>query len=118
MKTKIFRENFELVSSKSGLKAVPKSGGGFPEAITADGAIFNPDKKYYFFDRDSSAVRLTVGLRRIDESWLGSFGLRVVEIGRLRKERNDALGDGQSFFRNQIAELNEKIADFEAEKSE
>ena len=113
-----FKENYELVSSKSGLKAVPKSAAGFPDALTGDGEIFNPENRYYFFDESGREVRSSIGLRRIAEDALGSFGLTVCKISQLRANRDDALSDGQEFFKAEIEKLQEKIEAFEAEKAE
>ena len=117
MKMKVFKENYQIVDSKKGVKCVPKSAGGYPDAMTADGTIYSPEERYFFFDTDGRSVRQSVGLRRIDETWLGSFGLRVVEISKLRINRTDALADGQNFFRERIENLQESIERFELEKA-
>ena len=113
---KTFKENYSLVSTKSGLKAVPKTVGGFAETRTADGTTYRPEEKYFFFAKDEGTVRQTVGLRRISEDSLGSFGLTVCKVSQLRINLTDALSDGQKFFKSEIENLQEKIEVFELEK--
>jgi hypothetical protein len=116
MKTSEFNKKFDLTKTAKGVRAVPKTGAGFTEALTSDGVPFNSEAQYYFFDESTQKVRQTIGLRRIDESWLGSFGLRIVKIENLRASQNDALTDGQNYFRKQIKNLQETIEKFESEK--
>lgn len=117
LNTKTFNANYELVKgSRRGLKAVPKNSRGYPERLTGDGIPFNPENKYHFFDESTQKPRETIGLRRIDIDWLGSFGLRIVRIENLRADKRDALSDGQKFFEKQIDALHENINQLEAQK--
>lgn len=119
MKTKEFNQNFTIdTKTKRGIKAVSKGAGGFPEKITADNQIFNAENKYFFFDNSTRAVRDTTSLRRIDADWLGGFGLRIVRIEKLRAGRGDALSDAIGFFKSEIENLQETVADLEHEKTE
>ena len=119
MKTERFNRQFEIdTTAKRGLKAKTKGSPGFAEALTGDGLPFNSEQRYYFFDESGRTVRQTVGFRRVDDFWLGSFGLRVVKIENLRLYKTDALGDGQEYFKSQIAELEKLVESFELEKTE
>jgi hypothetical protein len=120
MKTAEFNKNFEISkTSKRGIRANPKTADALPkpEIETADGEIYDAGKVYFFFDESTRKVRSSTGLRQIENIYLGTFGLRVVEIGKLRNSKDAALSDGQDFFRNRIGELNEMIEAFEAEKT-
>lgn len=117
MNAKTFNQNFQIDrTSKRGVKAVSKGAGGFPEALTGDGLPFNSEQRYFYFDESGRSVRSSESLRRIDADWLGSLGFKVIQIGKLRADRNAALSDGQTFFKNQIAELEKLVESFEAEK--
>lgn len=117
MKTAQFNENYTLDQKAKGIRAMPKNPVGFPARLTADSEPFNPEEKYFFFDESTRNVRQTIGLRRVDDDWLGSFGLRIAKIEALRANKADALSDGQDFFRKRIENLRESIQDFEIEKS-
>lgn len=118
MKTKEFNKNYEIDRTAKGVKAKPKGASGYPETMTADGEPFNPENKYHFFDESTKATRETIGLRRVDTDWLGSFSLRIIWIENLRANLNGALDDGQEYFRKEIQNLQEKIFDFEQEKTQ
>lgn len=118
MNTKDFNENYEIDRKSKGVKAMPKASGSYPETFTADGEPFNPENKYHFFDTSTQTVRSTIGLRRVCNDWIGGFGLRIVEIKYLRVNQTDALSDGQECSRKEIQILQEKIFDFEQEKTE
>ncbi|MET0753090.1 MAG: hypothetical protein ABWZ66_06940 [Pyrinomonadaceae bacterium] len=118
MKSEEFNKNYEIDRKSKGVKAVPKGTGGYLERMTADGEPFNPENKYHFFDESTKAVRSTIGLRRVCNDWIGDFGLRIVEVKYLRANLSDALSYGQEYFRKEIQILQEKIFDFEQEKTE
>ncbi len=119
MNTKTFNQNYELDQKAKGVRANPKTAAALPKAEvkTADGENYNPEKQYFFFDEDTRKIRRSNGLRQHETYHLGSFGLRVVEIVKLRNNKDAALSDGQAFFRNRISELNKLISEFELEKS-
>lgn len=120
MNTKTFNKDFEIDNqTRRGVRARPKTAAALPKesARTGDGEIFEAAKVYFFFDESTRKVRPTNGLRQIETLYLGSFGLRVVEISKLRNNRNDALADGQQFLKNRISELEAQIAEFESEKT-
>ena len=119
MNTKTFNQNYELDRKAKGIRGIPKTIAALPkvEVKTADGEVFSPEKVYFFFDESTRQVRQSRGLRQHEVLFLGSFGLRVVEISKLRNNRDDALGDAQTFLKNRISELNKLIAEFELEKT-
>lgn len=120
MDTKTFNQTHELDrQTRRGVRANPKTADALPKdsARTGDGEIFDSSKTYYFFDGETRQIRQSTGLRQIETLYLGSFGLRVVEISKLRTNRNDAIGDDQQFLRNRIAEHETRIAEFESEKT-
>lgn len=119
MKVEEFRKDFEIDRTAKSPRARQKNGAKpLPEAKTADGKSYNPEEKYFFFDKTGSReIRQTVGLRRIDSDYVGSFGLKICKISELRTNRADALADAQDFYREQIREFQEKIFDLEAEKT-
>lgn len=118
MKTDEFNEHYEIDRKSNGVKAKPKTvERQMPAPIhTADGEIYDPGETYYFFDSSNTQVRQSTGLRRIDEH-LCTFGLKVVSVAKLRANRDDALAAGQSFFKLEIARLEKRIENFEAEKT-
>lgn len=118
MKTAEFNQNYELDrKTRAGIRADPKHAHVEPaEIMTADGKPFDPAATYHFFDAQAGEVRQSLTLRR-DKDYLCAFGLRVVLIANLRTSRDDALSDGQSFFKSEIERLQERIAEFELEKS-
>ena len=116
MDTKSFHENFELDRKAKGIRANPKNALAVePDILTADGSVYDAAQTYYFFDLQTREIRQSNGLRR-DKEYLSTFGLRVVEIGKLRAGRDDALSDGQTFFKSEIERLQARIKDFELEK--
>jgi hypothetical protein len=118
MKAEDFNKNYSIdTKARRGVKAVSKTAGGYPETLTADNVPFNSENQYFFFDTSTGNVRESIGLRRVDAEWLGGFGLRIIEIEKLRGLKSDALGDGQAHFKGEIQKLQEKIADFETEKT-
>lgn len=86
------------------------------EIMTADEMIYDPNETYHFFDAQTQQIRQSLGLRRSGE-YLCTFGLRVVPISKLRNNRSDALADGQSFFKSEIENLENRIKYFETEKN-
>ena len=86
------------------------------EIMTADGTVYDPAATYYFFDAQAAEVRQSLGLRR-DKDYLCAFGLKVVLIAKLRASRDDALSDGQTFFKSEIERLQGQVAEFELEKT-
>ncbi len=118
MKTDEFNEHYEIDRKSKGVKATAKTlEHRMPLPIyTADGEIYDPAETYYFFDTQTTQVRQTTGLRRVDEH-LCTFGLKVVAVAKLRANRDDALAAGQSFFKLEIARLENRIEKFEAEKT-
>lgn len=117
MDTKTFNEHYELDRKSKTARAVPKGAAIEPvEVMTADGVPYDRNATYYFFDAQSADVRTSAGLRR-DGEYLCTFGLRVIEISKLRASRNDALADGQAFFKSEIERINKRIADYELEKT-
>jgi len=116
MKTTEFNENFEIDRRARGVKALPKHApNNEPEIMTADGAAYDPNTTYHFFEQQTAEVRQSLGLRR-DEDYLCTFGLKVVAIAKLRANRNSALADGQSFYKSEIERLQKRIQDFESKK--
>ncbi len=95
---------------------MPKHAPVAAEIMTADSKPFDPAATYYFFDAQAAEVRQSLGLRR-DKDYLCAFGLKVVLIAKLRANRDDALTDGQTFFKSEIERLQERIAEFELEKT-
>lgn len=116
MNTKTFNQNYELDRKAKGNRAVPKFADEPPQIMTADGAAYDPNQTYHFFDTQTAEVRQSPGLRR-DGEHLSTFGLKVVEISKLRSSRDDALADGQEFFSSEIERLRKRTQDFELEKS-
>lgn len=122
MKVDEFRQKFTIdTDARKGIKGVPKNAvADFPEAMTADKLPFDQNKNYFYFNEQKSEVCQTaaLGLRQIKKTlMLGSMGLPVVAVAELRASRNDALGDGQKYFLDEIEKLREKIREFEAEKT-
>jgi len=117
MKTTEFKQNYNLDRSARSPRATRKHGepASYPIAVTADGKPFNHAAIYHFFDGD--AVRTSEHLRRIDGENLGSMGLKIVEISKLRSNRDAAFGDAQKHYLKQIAECRQQIEKLEAEKT-
>jgi hypothetical protein len=116
MNTKTFNENFTIDRKSKGVKAMPKHAPVAAEIMTADGTAYDPAATYHFFDVQTQEVRQSLGLRR-DGEYLCAFGLKVVLIAKLRASRDDALSDGQTFFKSEIERLQERVAEFELEKT-
>lgn len=118
MRFQEFNEAYNIEPTAKGLRAMPKRGksGIRPEAFTADGEPFDASREYFHFESRGRAIRSTQSLRRIDDDWLGSLGMRIVEIGKLRANRDDAIDDGQKYFLAEIKSLREMIQEFEAQK--
>jgi hypothetical protein len=117
MNTKSFHENFELDRKAKGVRANPKNMPVVePDVLTADNSVYDAAQTYFFFDESTKEIRQSTGLRR-DKEYLSTFGLRVVEIGKLRSKRDDALTDGQTFFKSEIERLQTRIKEFELEKT-
>ncbi len=118
MDTKTFNENFTIDRKLKGVKAMPKQAMAAPacEIMTADDTAYDSAAAYFFFDSQTGEVRQSIGLRR-DGEHLSTFGLRVIPISKLRIHRDDALADGQSFFKSERARLQKRIADYELEKT-
>lgn len=120
MNTKTFNQNYELdKTTKRGIRGIPKTVAALPkiEVRTGDGEVYDAAKTYHFFDEGTRQVRQSNGLRQHEVLFLGSFGLRIIEIAKLRNEKDAALSDGQTFLRNRITELNKQIAEFELQKT-
>ncbi len=118
MNTKTFNQDYELDrKTRAGIRANPKHAHVEPaEIMTADGTAYDPAIRYYFFDVQTQEVKQSLGLRR-DKDYLCAFGLKVVLIAKLRASRDDALSDGQTFFKSEIERLQERVAEFELEKT-
>lgn len=117
MNAKTFNENYEIDRKARTPRAVPKHLATEPvEITTADGAPYNTNETYFFFDAQAVEVRTSTGLRCNGEH-LCAFGLKVVAIAKLRLNRDDALADGQAFFASEINRLHKLIQKFELEKS-
>lgn len=117
MNTKTFHENFEVDRQSKGVRATAKNAPVVePEIQTADGAIYDAAQTYFFFDESTAEVRPSTGLRRAGVH-LSTFGLKVVEIAKLRAHRDNSLADGQAFFKLQIERLQIRIKEFELEKT-
>jgi hypothetical protein len=86
------------------------------EILTADGNRYDPDRTYYFFDTQTTEVRASSGLRRNGEN-LCAIGLKVVAVSRLRSMRDDALADGQEFFKSEVERNRTRIKNYELEKT-
>jgi len=82
MKTKTFREKYEIDRTKNGLNAIEKikvQARKKPTVwLTANGRVYDPTQRYYFFDVQGKEIRPSGGLR-LDEKrgCLDSFGLRI-----------------------------------------
>jgi hypothetical protein len=87
-----------------------------PEILTADGERYEPDRTYYFFDAQTTKVRASSGLRRNGEN-LCAIGLKVVAVSLLRSMRDDALADGQEFFKSEVERNRARIKNYELEKT-
>jgi hypothetical protein len=117
MDTETFHENFSVDRKAKDVCANTKNASQpEPDVLTAGGAIYDAAQTYFFFDESTKEVRESTGLRR-DKGHLSTFGLRVVEIGRLRVKRNDALSDGQTFFKSEIERLQNRVKEYELEKT-
>ncbi len=116
MNTKTFNENFTIDRKSKGVKTMPKHAPVAAEIMTADGTAYDSTSTYHFFDAQTGEVRQSLGLRR-DKDYLCAFGLKVVLIAKLCASRDDALSDGQTFFKSEIERLQKRIKDFELEKS-
>ncbi len=118
MNTKTFNQNYELDrKTRAGIRANPKHATAEAvEIMTADSKPYDPAATYHFFDVQTQEVRQSLGLRR-DKDYLCAFGLRVVLIAKLHANRDDALTDGQTFFKSEIECLQKRVAEFELEKT-
>ncbi len=121
MKTDEFNRNYEIDRQARGVKATAKNSKDADSAslqvpATADGAVYDANQTYHFFDVQTQEVRQSIGLRR-DGTHLCTFGLRVVAVAELQSSRDDALTDGQTFFKSEIERLQKRVADYELEKS-
>ncbi|HTK38053.1 MAG TPA: hypothetical protein VL325_06130 [Pyrinomonadaceae bacterium] len=118
MKTAEFQQNYEIDHQSLGVKATSKrSAAEYPVAQTADGRPFNHAAVYFFFDRSANAVRDTSHLRRIDAENVGSLGLRISSIDKLRENKDDALDDAQKHCLDEIEKLRQSIRELEEQKS-
>jgi len=117
MKTNEFRNSFEIDRASKVPRATRKDGERmpYPAALTADGHPFNHLAVYFFFD--GLDVRDSEHLRRMDGENLGSIGLRIVAINKLRKSRDVALADAQKHYLNEINACQKKIGKFENQKT-
>jgi hypothetical protein len=117
MKTQEFNENYELENG-SGLKArkrnLPKQP---PVYATANGEPFDQNRTYYFFDEQSKAIRTNQGLRPNDEGFLTAMAWKVIEIKKLHTDKDNAVRDGQEFYKQAITDAREKIQKLETQKS-
>ncbi len=118
MNTAEFNQDYELDrKTRAGIRANPKHATAEAvEIMTADGTAYDSTSTYYFFDAQTDEVRQSLGLRR-DKDYLCAFGLKVVLIAELRASRDDSLTDGQAFFKSEIERLQERVAEFELEKT-
>ncbi len=76
---------------------------------TADGNIFESDKRYWFYDADTKQVRTTISLRA-DGEYLYSFGWKVIRIDELRDRKKDAIADGRKLLSDDIKKIREIIS--------
>jgi len=117
MRTPEFNQNYELKRQARGVKARRRNIAPEMSApVTADGEPFNPETNYYFFDQPNMKVRESRGLRRVGNDGLGSMGLTVIAINKLRKDETDALEDAQKYCLCEINKFKQFIRDFEAWK--
>jgi hypothetical protein len=118
MKTAEFSENYTIDrKTRVGVRANPKNAPAPETPATADGTIYCPTATYFFFDEQTQQIRQSTGLRR-DGEFLCTFGLRVIPISKLRVSQDDALADGQEFFKSEIENLQNRIHNFETEKKD
>jgi hypothetical protein len=119
MKTKTFNQNYELDrKARGGIRANAKYADvqQSPEITTADGTAYDESRTYYFFDAGAGEVRQSTGLRRTGDH-LCALGLKIVPLAQLRSKRDDALADGQEFFKSEVERFRERIKSYELEKS-
>jgi hypothetical protein len=76
---------------------------------TADGNIFESDKRYWFYDADTKSVRSNIGLRA-DGEYLYSFSWKVIRIDELRERKKDAIADGRKWLSDDIKKIREIIS--------
>ena len=119
MKAKEFNENFSIDRNSPGVKAVEMVPGRRkkkPEIyLTKNGQPYNPDREYFFYDKQFKDVKSSKPYKQIDES-IGTFGLRVAPISELRLNRDSALHDAQRGIRKDIESLQELIRKLELQK--
>ncbi len=116
MNTEEFNRDFEIDRTAKPREPIRKNAP--PEmtiALTADQKPWSHGPVYFFFDGEK--VRDTEHLRRIDAENLGSMGMRIVAISKLRISRDDAIADGQKTILDQIETYREKIRYLESEKT-
>lgn len=115
MNTDEFKENYNL--DRDG-RAYEKRGKAAPVFKTADGEIFDHSKTYFFFDERACAVRQSLGLVPNNNGYLcGANNFKVIEIARLRNDKDKALSDGQKHFSKEIKKYQNLIAEFELAKT-
>lgn len=115
MKVKEFNQDYEIDRKARGVKANAKTAPAPIMPETADKQPFDLTTTYFFFDVSTQAVRQSTGLK-FEGLHLWAFGLRVIEVSRLRANRDDALADAQKHCNEQIESLREKVRKFEAKK--
>lgn len=116
MKTNEFNTAYSIDRSATTPRAISKCDPvEYSLALTADKKPFNHAAEYFFFDGER--VRSSQGLRRVDAENLGSTGLRVIAINKLRQSRDAVLVDAQVELIKRIDVLREKVREFEEEKT-
>lgn len=118
MKTSEFNEHYEVNRRARGVKATAKTPAPKPIEIplTADGTTYDAEQTHHFFDPSTQQVRQSIGRRR-DGEYLATFGSRVIPVGRLHLNRDDALAKEQDFFKDEIERLVKRSAECESEKN-
>lgn len=116
MNTAEFKENYEIDTTAKGLRGTQKNAPPqMTVALTADQKPWSHGPVYHFWDGEK--IRTSEHLRWVDAENLGSMGLRIIAINKLRLSKDDAATDAQKILLDQIEKLREKIRDLESEKS-
>lgn len=88
----------------------------YPITRTADGEPFNHERTYHYFNPARGEILDTSSLRRVDLESLGSMGMRIIAIAKLRNDKTAAIGDAQKHYLSTIDECRRRIRKLEAEK--
>ncbi len=114
--TRLRNSSVESFAASSKPTLFTNSSALLPDLARPELQAYDSTSTYYFFDAQTDEVRQSLGLRR-DKDYLCAFGLKVVLIAELRASRDDSLTDGQTFFKSEIERLQERVAEFELEKT-